>query len=92
MGFNFKSFIEEIIVKAPAVVQTIEKDKADASTETKTQLAAQALVQASTTAKAVAPGDTATIDAITAVAGGIVSALKAPSPVAGAAQTAAFGS
>ena len=91
MGFNFKAFIEEVLEKAPVVVQTIETDKTNASTETKTQLAAQALVQGSTAAKDIAPGDTATIDAITAVAGGIVSALKAPSPVP-TSQSAASGS
>lgn len=90
MAFHWKSFIAELLAKAPAVVQTVETDKADASHETKTQLAAQALVQGSTIAQSVDPNDTATIEAITAVAGGVVSALKAPSPVP-AAQSATSG-
>jgi hypothetical protein len=81
MGFNWKGLVTELIAAAPTVVQSIETDHANASTETKTQLATQALVQASTVAKQVDPSDTATISGVTAVANGIVTALKAPSPV-----------
>lgn len=85
MSFNWKSLVEELVVLAPSVVRTIETDKANESTETKTQLAAQSLVQASTVAQSVDPRDKNTIDAVTAVAGGIVTALKTPPPVSAAA-------
>jgi len=81
MAFNWNSLVKELLVLAPSVVQNVEADKANASTETKTQLATQALVQASTVAQAVDPNDTATVNGVTAVAGGIITALKAPSPV-----------
>jgi len=81
MSFNWKSLVQELLALAPSVVQDVETDKAHASTDTKTQLATQALVQASSVAQSVDPKDTGTIDAVTAVAGGIVTALKAPSPV-----------
>ena len=87
MSFNWKSLVQELLALAPSVVQNVETDKAHANTETKTQLATQALVQASTVAQTVDPKDTGTIDAVTAVAGGIVTALKAPSPVPAAAAT-----
>jgi hypothetical protein len=81
MAFNWKSLVEELLGLAPSVVQSVEADKANASTQTKTQLATQALVQASTVAQTVDPNDIATINGVTAVAGGIITALKAPSPV-----------
>ena len=80
MAFNWKMFIEEALVLAPGIVQTVDKDKADASTETKTQLAAQSLTQASTVAQTLDPNDTATAQAVSTVAGGIITALKTPPP------------
>jgi hypothetical protein len=92
MAFNWKSLVEELLALAPGVVTAVEVDQKSASTETKTQLATQALVQASTVAQAADPNDAATINGVTAVAGGIVSALKAPSPVAGQAAAGRAGS
>lgn len=87
MAFNWKSLVDELLVLAPSVVKSVETDKANASTETKTQLATQALVQASSVAQSADPKDAATINGVTAVANGIVTALKAPSPVSAAAAT-----
>jgi len=87
MAFNWKHLVEELLHLAPSVVQDVETDKAGASSETKTQLASQALVQASNVAKSVDPNDAATVDGINAVASGIITALKAPSPVSAAAAS-----
>ena len=87
MAFNWKSLVEELLVLAPTVVQNVETDKASANSATKTQLATQALVQASGVAQSVDPKDTATINGVTAVAGGIITALKTPSPVPAAKGT-----
>ncbi len=87
MSFNWKSLVAELLTLAPAVVQNVETDKKGADAETKTQLATQALVQASTIAQTVDPNDTATIHGVTAVAGGIVTALKTPPPQAAAAAS-----
>lgn len=80
-----KEFAEEMGLKlakqAPLIVADIEKDKADASTETKTQLAAQALVQLSDVAKSADPKDAEAIEAFTTMAALMVAALKAPSPL-----------
>jgi hypothetical protein len=81
MAFNWQALISELLITAPTVIQSVETDQANASTETKTQLATQALVQASTVAQQADPNDAATISGITAVASGIVTALKTPSPV-----------
>jgi hypothetical protein len=81
MSFDWKSLVQDLVSKAPSVIQTVETDAADASTETKTQLATQALLQASTVAQSVDPNDSATINGVTAVASGIVTAFKAPPPV-----------
>ncbi|MGA8876197.1 MAG: hypothetical protein WCC25_16135 [Candidatus Korobacteraceae bacterium] len=85
MSFNWKSLVQELVSLAPSVVQDVETDNANASNQTKTQLATQALVQASTVAQSVDPNDTTTIQGVTAVAGGIITALKTPSPVPAAA-------
>jgi hypothetical protein len=80
-----KAFAEELGLKlvkqAPQIVADIEKDKADASTETRTQLAAQALVQLSDVAQSIDPNDAEAFKAFTAMAVMAVTALKAPSPV-----------
>jgi hypothetical protein len=83
MGFNWKALVQDLLITAPSVMQDVETDKANAtaSTETKTQLATQALVQASTVAQSVDPNDAATVSGVTAVANGIITALKTPSPV-----------
>jgi len=83
MGFNWKALVQDLLITAPSVMQDVETDKANAnaSTETKTQLAAQALVQSSTIAQSVDPNDAATINGVAAVATGIITALKTPSPV-----------
>ena len=91
MAFNWQALVGDLLNNAPSVIQTIETDKANASTETKTQLATQALVQASTVAQQVDPSDSATINGINAVASGIITAFKAPSPVP-AAQAASSSS
>lgn len=73
---------EKLLEQAGPIVQAIEKDKTDASTETKTQLAAQALVQGSKIAQSMDPNDTQAVQALTSIAATAVVALKAPSPVA----------
>lgn len=80
-----KAFAEELSLglakQAPAIVADIEKDKADAPTETKTELAAQGLMQLSAVAQSIDPKDADAIKALTAMAVLAVTALKAPSPV-----------
>ncbi|HZD47827.1 MAG TPA: hypothetical protein VE178_03710 [Silvibacterium sp.] len=80
MAFNWKHFIEEALALAPRIVTTVEQDKADEPHETKTQLAAQSLMQASTVAQTIDPNDAATTQDATVVAAGIISALKTPPP------------
>jgi len=80
VAFSWKQFIEESLALAPGIVTTVEQDKAGASTETKTQLATQSLIQASTVAQTLDPNDTATVQAVNTVAGGIITALKTPPP------------
>jgi hypothetical protein len=87
MAFNWKSLVEELLVLVPTVVQNVEVDKANADSATKTQLATQTLVQASSVAQSVDPNDSGTINGVTAIAGGIIAALKAPSPVPAAKAT-----
>ncbi len=72
---------EKLLADGGSIVAAIEKDKAAASTETKTQLVAQALVQGSQIAKDIDPNDTAAIQALTSIAGTAVLALKTPPPV-----------
>jgi hypothetical protein len=71
---------EKLLEDGGAIVAAVEKDKADASTETKTQLVAQALVQGSQIAKDIDPNDTAAISALTTIAGTAVLALKTAPP------------
>jgi len=81
MGFNWKALVQDLLVQAPSAIQAAETNNPTASAETKTQLATTALVQASTVAQSVDPSDAATVSGVTAVANGIITALKAPSPV-----------
>jgi hypothetical protein len=81
-NFNWALFVAELLQNAGPVIVAVEKDKADASHETKTELATQSLLQTSTVAQSVDPKDTEKIQAITAIAGGIIQATKTPSPIA----------
>jgi hypothetical protein len=88
MAFNWNSLVADFLTLAPTVVADVETSHANASAETKTQMAADALVQASAVAQSLDPNDAATVNGVAAVASGIVSALKTPSPVP---ATAAMG-
>jgi hypothetical protein len=79
---------EKLLEQAPAIVLAVEKDKADAPHETKTDLAAAELVQGSSIAQSVDPGNAPAIAALTSVARTVVTALKTQPPAAPAATAA----
>ncbi len=82
---------EKLLGQASVIVTDVEKDHSDAPHETKTDLAATALVQASDVGKNMDPNETAAINALTAVAGAFIKALKTapPAPPAAAAPAPA---
>lgn len=80
LKIDWGKFVTEVLTIAPAIVATVAQDKAAFSHESKTDAAAQATMQASQIAQALDPKDADTIAAASAVAKGIITALKTPPP------------
>lgn len=78
--FDWHSWLQKAFVAAPTVIASVEQVNAGKSTETKAQLAADALKDATNIAGLVDPNDTATIGQVSQVAGNIVSAFNTPPP------------
>jgi hypothetical protein len=94
MTFNWKTVLTTALAffvkEGPTVVADVEKVHGGASEETKTQLAAEALVDGSKVLDQLEPNDSEAIDAVTAVAHGIVTSIKEPSPIAPAVPKHSF--
>ena len=77
-AFNWKALIEDLLGVAPQVISDVFADKAAAPTESKIALAGQGMLQASSVAQSIDPNDTEKIEAATAIAEGLATAVQTP--------------
>jgi hypothetical protein len=75
---QLEQFVGEALALAPSIISAVKADVASFGSESKTAAAATALVQASSLAKQVDPGDTDTIAKAQTIASGIITALQTP--------------
>jgi len=76
MAFDWKKLVLGLLAEAPRVIKTVETIHANKDTESKTELAATALVAATGAANDLDPNDAESIQAANQLAGGIIGAFK----------------